>query len=309
MELIRNLIGIALPAPSETTDLKAVLWLNWKRLLIGFGAVLLSLGLARFAYQQFYFESTDDAQVAAHSAVLSARVGGLVQEVLVDENDVVKKGQVLARIDNRDYQNSVRQAQGEIGSIHARLKDAEKNYHRMRDLFKQGAVTAQQADNAQAAYEDLNKKAQAIDAQVDQANLNLDYTEVKAPTDGKLGKKSVEPGMVVSSGQALFTFVESNDRWIIANFKETQLRQMKVGQEVEIDVDAIGDKTFTGHVASFAPSSGATFALIPPDNATGNFTKIVQRVPVKITFDPDSIKGYEDRIVPGISAVVDVRTR
>jgi membrane fusion protein (multidrug efflux system) len=233
----------------------------------------------------------------------------MVREVLIDENEVVKAGQVLARIDNREYQNAVRQAEGEIGSIHARLRDAEKNFHRMRDLYQRGAVTAQQADDAQATYEGLSKKAQAIDAQVDQAKLNLDYSEVKAPTDGKLGKKSVEPGMVVTPGQALFTFVESSDRWIIANFKETQLRQMKIGQEVEIDIDAISGKTFTGHVASFAPSSGATFALIPPDNATGNFTKIVQRVPVKIVFDPDSIKGYEDRIVPGISAVVDVRTR
>jgi membrane fusion protein (multidrug efflux system) len=308
MELIRSWLSIALPA-TESADLKTIVRLYWKRVLIALGAALLSLGAAHFAYEQWFFESTDDAEIAAHSAVLSAKVGGIVQSVLVDENQVVKAGQVLAKIDNREYQNAVRQAQGEVGSLHARLRDAEKNFHRMQNLYKKGAVSQQQADDAEAAYGDLSKKVQAVDAQVDQAQLNLGYTEIKAPTDGKLGKKSVEPGMVVNPGQALFTFVESNDRWIIANFKETQLRQMKVGQEAEIQIDAIAGKTFTGHVESFSPSSGATFALIPPDNATGNFTKIVQRVPVKIVFDHDSIQGYEDRIVPGISADVDVRTR
>jgi membrane fusion protein, multidrug efflux system len=271
--------------------------------------VAFAIWATHFTYVAFTFESTDDAQVAAHTAVLSARVGGIVNTVNVDENTVVKAGDILASIDQRDYQNAVKQADGELGSLEAKQHDAERTYHRMQKLFKSDAISQQQMDDAEESFNEATRRLSGVQAQVDQAKLNLAYTDIKAPSDGKMGKKSVEPGMVVSPGQMLFTFVDTRERWVTANFKETQLRKMKIGQEAEIEIDAIAGKTFIGKIDSFAPGSGSTFALIPPDNATGNYTKIVQRVPVKIVFDRDSIKGYEDRIVPGISAIATVRVR
>jgi membrane fusion protein (multidrug efflux system) len=155
----------------------------------------------------------------------------------------------------------------------------------------------------------MSQKEASLSAQLKQAQLDLDYTEIKAPTDGRVGKRAVEKGVVVSPGQPVIAFVQSTEYWVVANFKETQLQNMKVGQPVDVDVDAIGGHTFTGHVESFAPGSGSTFAVIPPDNATGNFVKVVQRVPVRIALDPESMKGFEDRLVPGISVTAKVKVR
>jgi membrane fusion protein (multidrug efflux system) len=140
------------------------------------------------------------------------------------------------------------------------------------------------------------------------AELQLSYTTVSAPVAGTLGRKSVEAGQRVQPGQALLAVV-ADQKWVVANFKETQLASMKVGQNVSIRIDALPSRAFRGYVESFSPASGAQFALLPPDNATGNFTKIVQRVPVKIVFDPEDIKGFESRIVPGLSTVVSVQLR
>ena len=137
--------------------------------------------------------------------------------------------------------------------------------------------------------------------------MNLSFTELRAPADGIVGKKLVEAGMVVAPGQPLLSFVDSRAPWVVANFKETQLKKMNVGQKCEIKIDSIGGKKFEGQIESFAPGTGATFALIPPENATGNFTKIVQRVPVRIHFTPSSIQGYEDRIVSGLSVEAKVQ--
>ena len=123
-----------------------------------------------------------------------------------------------------------------------------------------------------------------------------------------MGNKNVEVGNRLPVGQAIYAVVQP-DLWVVANFKETQLTRMHAGQPVELTVDAVGGKTFTGKVDSISPATGAQFALLPPDNATGNFTKVVQRVPVKIVFDADSVRGFEDRIRPGLSVVVNVRVR
>ena len=125
---------------------------------------------------------------------------------------------------------------------------------------------------------------------------------------GRIGNKNVESGNRVQVGQALFALV-APEVWVQANFKETQLRRMRAGQAVDLNVDAVAGRTFRGHIESLSPATGAQFALLPADNATGNFTKVVQRVPVKIVFDPESIRGVEDRLQPGLSTVVSVRVR
>ncbi len=165
-----------------------------------------------------------------------------------------------------------------------------------------------QVESAQAAQQAAGANVGASEAAVKDAERQLSYTTLAAPTDGRIGNKNVETGNRVQAGQALFALVEP-DRWIVANFKETQLAKMHDGQAVEIFVDAVPGHAFAGRIESISPASGAQFALLPPDNATGNFTKVVQRFPVKVVFDRDGIHGYEDCIRLGQSSVVNVRVR
>jgi membrane fusion protein (multidrug efflux system) len=270
------------------------------------GVLLVILGTV-IGIRASHFESTDNAYTEAHVATLSPKVAGLVTEVLVEENYKVKKDQVLVRLDPRDYQNALNSLKDELGSVEASLKLAQKDYKRAAVLFAEQAVTEQYRDNNATKVQELGKKRDELEAQITQAELNLSFTELRAPADGIVGKKLVEAGMVVAPGQPLLSFVDSRAPWVVANFKETQLKKMNVGQKCEIKIDSIGGKKFEGEIESFAPGTGATFALIPPENATGNFTKIVQRVPVRIHFTPSSIQGYEDRIVSGLSVEAKVQ--
>jgi membrane fusion protein (multidrug efflux system) len=161
---------------------------------------------------------------------------------------------------------------------------------------------------AESARQSANAQKSATQAQLKDAQNQLGYVEVKAASDGRIGKRTVEVGQRVQPGQQLAAIVEP-ETWIVANFKETQLARMKPGQKVRVKVDAFPGQELQAHVDSFAPASGASFALLPPDNATGNFTKIVQRVPVKLVFEPESLKALGEaasRIVPGLSVQVEV---
>ena len=165
-----------------------------------------------------------------------------------------------------------------------------------------------QVESAQAALAAAQANIAANEAAVRDAERVLGYAVLTAPTDGRIGNKNIEVGNRVQVGQAVYALIEPN-LWVLANFKETQLTRMHPGQKVDLTVDAVGGKTFVGTVDSISPATGAQFALLPPDNATGNFTKVVQRVPVKIVFDPESVQGFEDRLRPGLSTVVNVRVR
>jgi membrane fusion protein (multidrug efflux system) len=401
-----------------------------KALFITLGAVaailLLVLGV-RWWLDARAHESTDDSYVVAHIHNVSARAAGTVSNVLVEENEAVKAGQILAQIDPSDYMVKVEQARaalrlaqqqavaarvsipqaayqaqaqaaqasGTVGSAtnavseaQARLAEAQagvmtaragiaqaqanlvrakQDYDRYKLLVKEGAISQQQFEQAaaqlqvtqaqqesardqlaaaatrvkgaqsavasaranvvtstgtasvaqagrvgvQVAAAQAQTAAVAVEqaaAQLHEAELNLSYCTIVAPVAGRAGKRQVEVGQRVQPGQPIFAVVESAP-WVEANFKETQLGDMRVGQPVEIEIDALHGRRFLGHILSLSPASGAQFALLPPENATGNFTKIVQRVPVRIGFDPKSIKGYEDRILPGMSTVVRVRVR
>lgn len=278
-----------------------------KELMIG-GGIVAFVVIAIFGYYEWSHVSTDNAQIQAHTLMLSSKVPGIVLEVLAQDNETVKEGQVLARIDSKDYANNVKQVQSEYEGAKAKLRDAEANFNRMNELYKKNVVSRAQYDNAEATFREVGKKVQAIQAQLSQAELNASYTEIKAPTDGRIARKAVEPGMVIPAGQPLFGFVSSKDRWVIANFKETEITNIVKGKPVKIEVDALPGMDLHGEVESLSPSTGAVFSLLPPDNATGNFTKVVQRVPVKIkllNLTPEDI----DRLQAGLSANVSVKVR
>ena len=278
-----------------------------KQVMIG-GGIIAAIVVIIFGWYEWSHVSTDNAQINAHTLMLSSKVSGIVMEVLVQENDAVKAGQVLARIDSKDYNNSLRAIEADLESARVKLRDAETNYNRMASLFKQNVVSRQQYDTAEATYRELSKRVVAIQAQVAQAQLNASYTEIKAPSDGRIARKAVEPGMVIPVGQPLFGFVDSSLRWVTANFKETEIANITKGKKVKVEVDAIPGKDFEGEVESMSPSTGAVFSLLPPDNATGNFTKVVQRVPVRIkllNLTPEDI----EKLQAGLSANVVVRVR
>jgi membrane fusion protein (multidrug efflux system) len=366
------------PAPAKAAQGQKRGPLFW--LIATVAAIAGLLWAADFVHRMLVFEETDDAYIDGHVHQVSSRVAGSVTEVLADDNQPVKKGEVLARIDPLEFQIALQEAKAalaqdqagvqqaeaalaqakandvqtgaqeasaedQVRKIQAQLAVANVDYGRDQSLFKNDvrAVSKEEVDTtqstaqattaalagarsdviaAQARVQAGEAAVQSAEAEVVAANTKVDaglaavrdaerelsYIEIKAPSDGRIGNKNVEVGNRVQVGQALFAVVDG-DCWITANFKETQLARMSAGQAVEITVDAIGSHRFTGTLESIAPASGAQFALLPPDNATGNFTKVVQRVPVKIVFDADSVRGFEDRLRPGLSAVVSVRVK
>lgn len=159
---------------------------------------------------------------------------------------------------------------------------------------------------ATAASESARAQVATAEASLHDANLAYGYTKVIAPVSGYVGRRSVEVGARVNAGQTLLSIV-SDQVWVVANFKETQLHGMKQGTEARMTIDALPDLTFIGHVDSLSPASGSQFALLPPDNATGNFTKVVQRVPVKILFSEEDLRRYRERLAPGLSTIVKIR--
>jgi membrane fusion protein, multidrug efflux system len=226
-------------------------------------------------------------------------------------------------------------ARADVASAAARLEKVQKDYDRYANLVKDGSITQQQFDQAkadlevaQATYRATQDKYKAAQEQVgttrsqlnvtntgvsqkqvdvDYAKLQLSYTLVKSPADGITSKKNVQVGQLVQAGQTLFSVVNDNSLFITANFKETQLDKIRNGQKVEIDVDAYPDIKYEGSVYNFSPATGAKFSLLPPDNATGNYVKVVQRVPVKIKIDGS--KENLAKLRPGMSVSVSVRVK
>lgn len=206
-----------------------------------------------------------------------------------------------AKVQVASAQAKVAQAQEGVTAARAKLEAS-------RGGLQQAQASGQQTQVNRSQYNAALSAIAQSDALLKDAQLQLSYTNITAPASGQVGRKTVEIGQRVEAGTPLMAIV-GNEYWVIANFKETQIANMKVGQKVEIKLDSFPNHAFEGRVESFSPASGSQFALLPPDNATGNFTKVVQRIPVKILFDDNSIKGYESRIAPGMSAVVDVELK
>jgi membrane fusion protein (multidrug efflux system) len=294
------------PAASEAPAAKKAGLDSGMKKKIGFviGAVFLTIAVY-MGYQSYEYVSTDNAQVGAPSTLLSAKVSGIVVRANVEENQKVKAGEVLVEIKPDDYQNVVDQLEADVASYQAQLKAAQSSYTRTVSLFKKGASTQERLDTAEAQFHSTESKYKAARAQADEAKLNLGYTKIVAPVDGKVGRKSFEVGMLAAAGQPLLGFVANNERWVTANLKETDMDAVSEGKKASVEVDAISGKTFDGVVESISPATGATFTLLPPDNATGNFTKVVQRVPVRIKLLNLTEKEI-DRLQNGLSAEVKI---
>lgn len=199
----------------------------------------------------------------------------------------------------------VSQAQAKLAQAKQGVTTAQSKLAASQGELQQATAQNQQTQVNRSQYDAAQAAIAQAQANLKDAQLQLSYTNITAPEKGKIGSKSVEVGDRVQSGTPLMSLV-GNQYWVVANFKETQLKDIKPGESATVKLDALPNRTFVGSVQSLSPASGSEFALLPPDNATGNFTKVVQRIPVKITLDPQSIQGYESQITPGMSAVVSV---
>jgi membrane fusion protein (multidrug efflux system) len=302
-----------------------------------FGLIVLLGAIAAGAYyywQSRYYASTDDAYVQGHPISVSARASGNTVAVHVADNQHVPQGELLVEVDPRNYQIRLERAQAALQAAQANEQKAaadveasratwtqqEQDLRRNEELAKQGAVTAQALEHSRAAattaQANLNaqeKNLASVRAEtavakvaVEEARLQLSYTQVHAPQAGYITQKSVNVGAYVNVGQPLLVIV-TDEMFVIANFKETQLTHMRPGLPVTIRVDAYPGVTFHGHVDSIQAGTGPTFSLFPPENATGNFVKVVQRVPVKIVFDEPPDPNH--RLVLGMSVRPKVRVR
>ncbi len=395
-----------------------------RRLLAGGALVVLVATVAVWRYMTVR-ESTDDAEIDGHVTPISARVGGTVVDVEVNDNQFVEAGAVLVKIDPRDYQVALDRAKGDLAESEAEAsaartrvpitstntgsqvqvsaagvegaqagvtaaeeqvrvarakqnaakaqleqaraldRKASRDLERLKPLVAKDEVSQQDYDSALAAAQASHAAVESAEAQLaeaeqgvalaesqlaeaksrlvearseaaaartapqqvavmragaqsalakveqrkaelEQAELNLNYTVVKAPVKGWVSKKSVQVGQVVAAGQPLLAIVPEEDLWVTANFKETQLKDMRQGQKAEISVDELGGRKFRGHVDSIAAATGEKFSILPPENATGNYVKVIQRVPVKIVFEPG--QDPEHLLRPGLSVEPTVLT-
>jgi membrane fusion protein, multidrug efflux system len=341
--------------------------LHWRSALLAGAAVIGIAAAGQFGWNYWtvgrFTVSTDDAYVQADTTVIAPKVSGYLRDVLVTDNQPVKAGQPLARIDDRDYAAALEQAKADVTAAQADVANVEANLDEQQAVIAEARSTVEvdranltftQQDNArysslartgagsvqneqqavsklQIAQSTLQRDTAAVTAAErrvamlraqlakaeavlahdravqDQAVLNLSYTTIVAPVDGVVGNRSLRVGQYVQAGTQLMAVVPLHGVYVVANFKETQLTDVHAGQPVEIDVDMFPGTVVNGHVESIAPASGQEFALLPPDNATGNFTKIVQRIPVKITLDAgDKLAGL---LRPGMSVTPTVDTK
>jgi membrane fusion protein (multidrug efflux system) len=337
-----------------------------KTLLAAASAIALA-GAGYFGWEYWtigrFLVSTDDAYVQADNTTIAPKVSGYIAEVLIGDNEPVKAGQVLARIDDRDYEVALEQAKADVAAAEAAIAtkqaslDAQQSVvegsraavavdeanltfagqedKRYATLASTGYGSAQNAQQAasrlaaarasvardKAALDTAIRqmsvlKAELAEAQATrahdealegQAKLNLSYATIVAPIEGVVGARTLRVGQYVQAGTQLMAVVPVSTAYVVANYKETQLADVRPGEPVEIEVDTFPGHKFHGRVDSIAPASGQEFALLPPDNATGNFTKVVQRIPVKITLDPGS--AFADMLRPGMSVYPTVDTR
>ncbi|MGA7804538.1 HlyD family secretion protein [Bradyrhizobium sp.] len=364
-ETVQELLPKPDQAPTTTATPARNRKETFRRFLMAGAAVAVLAGAGWYGFDYWtvgrFLVSTDDAYVQADNTTIAPKVSGYLIEVAVGDNERVKAGQVLARIDDRDFKVALDQAKADVAAAQAAIASkqaqldvqqtviaaakatidvdtaaktfANQENKRYTELAATGFGSVQNAQQAQsrnagadaailrdtANFASAQKQvellkaetAQAVAAaaraaaQQRQAELNLGYTTIIAPIDGVVGNRTLRVGQFVQAGTQLMSLVPATGAYVVANFKETQLTDVREGQAVDVDVDMFPGKTVHGHVDSLAPASGQEFALLPPDNATGNFTKVVQRIPVKIALDGDAAIALR----PGMSVIPTIETQ
>jgi membrane fusion protein, multidrug efflux system len=342
-------------------------WSRKRMAMTGLVFVLLLTGAGSYGRYWWetgrFLESTDDAYVGGDVTVIASRVSGFVAEVLVTDNQKVRAGDLLLRIDDRDYRAAlaraeaavaaqdatllnldatrrlqeavIAQARADLAAAQAEAARTRFDFDRYRQLsasqyaseqrFQQADADDKKAaaavEKARATLDAAERRIAVIDTQKRQAEaareqavaeretarLNVGYTEIRAPVDGTVGNRSARVGSYATPGASLIAIVPADGLWVDANFKESQLAQMRPGEPASVVADVLPGETFAGHVESLAPATGAQFSVLPPENATGNFTKIVQRVPVRIRLDGEG--GRLGRLRPGLSVTATVDRR
>ena len=340
---------------------------NPKRLSITAAATVGAIALLAFVVHWWtvgrFIESTDDAYVGGDVTVIAPKVVGFIAEIAVRDNEAVHAGDLLVRLDDRDYRAALARAEGSVAAQEAQLANLDATHRlqesvveearaqiaaanaeivrsredaiRFRELSNKSAASIQTFQKAQADYEEAvaggakaraafseaERRLQVIATQRletqaalavaiadrDTAQLNLGYTELRAPIDGTVGNRSARVGALATVGTQLLALVPARGLWVDANFKENQLSGMRPNQPVEIKADVLPHEHFRGHIASLAPATGAQFSVLPAENATGNFTKIVQRVPVRILLDGEA--ATLGHLRPGLSVTAYVNER
>jgi membrane fusion protein, multidrug efflux system len=343
--------------------------LNFRLRHLALAALALAITLSGIGYGRYWWtvgrfiESTDDAYAGGNVTPVAPHVAGFVAQILVTDNQHVRAGELLIRLDARDFraaldhaqavtdqrqaalaaleakhvlqQAMISQAEADLNAKAAHATFADADAVRYRELASTTFGTRQNAERALAADQEAqsaSKAAQAsltaarqqlsvLDAEIaearagvaqakadlETARLNLGYTEICSPIDGYIGNRAAQVGAYVANGAYLLSVIPAQGLWVDANFKEDQLAHMRPGQPATVVADVLAGKVFRGHVESLAPGTGAIFSVIPPENATGNFTKIVQRVPVRIALDNGAASLGEIR--PGLSTTVSVDTK
>lgn len=254
-------------------------------------AIGLVAGYLISAYNKTHI-STDDAFIEGSIHTIAARVSGSVKTVLVNDNQLVNPGDVLVELDPTDYRSRVEASRANLELQRATLRQAERELKRAKALFDQDAGSADRYDKAVSTREIAAAQVKLADEQLRQAVLNLGYTTIVAPSGGYVTRKSVQIGNQVQVGQPLMAIVGLDDIHIIANYKETELEHIRPGQNVRIKVDAYPGRIIKGTVDSIMAGTGVSFSLFPAENATGNYVKVVQRVPVKIVLEKDADKDH-----------------
>lgn len=334
-----------------------------KFIVMGAAALGIALYGAHWWTSGRFLETTDDAYVGGDITVIGPKVPGYIQTIAVTDNQVVHKGDLLVKIDDRDYRAALEKAEAAVAAQEAALRNLDAVFElqhshiaeahaglnaaqaeatrsklddeRYRLLVGRSAVSVESAQRATATFQTAHaatasasaavqaaqRQLDVIDtqkrqveaalaqahAEADIARLNLSYTELRAPVDGVIGNRRARVGSYAATGSQLLVVVPSHGLWVDANFKEDQLARMHVGQLVEVRADVLPGQGFKGHVSSLAPATGAQFSVLPPENATGNFTKIVQRVPVRVTLDGSD--GDLGVLRPGLSVTARIDTK
>ena len=268
--------------------------------------LLVGIILAWFIYKGVCYVATDDAFIDGDVLVVSPKVSAHVLDIAVEDNQAVTAGAVLVELDPRDFEIRGRMAAADLEAAKAEDEQAKQDADRYAKLSAADEVSRQQMDRAVLRARTAAAKVAAAEAALQKSSLDLSYTHIVSPVAGHVARKSVTAGAFVQPGQALMAVV-FDKKWVVANFKETDLTRLRPGQKVALTIDAYPGRAWAGHVDSVQRGTGARFSLFPPENAAGNYVKVVQRVPVKIVFD----EVPDDRfpLSVGMSVVPEVKVR